>query len=76
MPLVELDADAQQLDREKPVILYCRSGDRSGMAADALRASGWEAYSVAGGLVAWAEAGLPLEPEGGEVAVRPNLPGA
>lgn len=76
VPLVDLDAGAEQLDRARPVILYCRSGERSGMAADALRASGWDAYSVAGGLLAWAEAGLPLEPEGGKVAARPNLPGA
>jgi rhodanese-related sulfurtransferase len=76
VPLVDLDAGSEQLDRARPVILYCRSGERSGMAADALRASGWDAYSVAGGLLAWAEAGLPLEPEDGEVAARPNLPGA
>jgi len=30
---------------------------------------------VDGGLLAWAEAGLPLEPDGGEVAERSNLPG-
>lgn len=76
LPLPSLDAEAEGLDRSRPVILYCRSGDRSGMAAVAFRASGWDAYSVDGGLVAWAAAGLPLEPEGGEVATRPNLPGA
>jgi rhodanese-related sulfurtransferase len=31
------------------------------MAADALRASGFEAYSVDGGIVAWEAAGLPVE---------------
>jgi rhodanese-related sulfurtransferase len=76
VPLVSLDAEADRLDRSRPVILYCRSGDRSGMAAVAFRASGWDAYSIEGGLLAWAERGLPLEPEGGEVASRPNLPGA
>jgi rhodanese-related sulfurtransferase len=37
------------------------------MAAEAFRESGYEAYNMAGGLIAWAEKGLPLEPEGGHV---------
>jgi len=49
------------------VVFYCRSGDRSTMPAEAFRASGWEAYTIEGGLTAWAEAGQPLEPEDGEV---------
>ncbi|HEX8074146.1 MAG TPA: rhodanese-like domain-containing protein [Thermoleophilaceae bacterium] len=75
-PLADLDAEADRFDRERPVIFYCRSGERSGMAAAAFRASGWDAYNVSGGLLAWAAQGLPLEPEDGEVAARPNLPGA
>src|SRR2546423_3999255 len=73
--LTALQDESSGLDRERPVVLYCRSGDRSGAAAQAFRASGWEAHSMAGGLVAWAESGLPLEPEDGEVAARSNLPG-
>jgi rhodanese-related sulfurtransferase len=38
------------------------------MAAQAFRASGYEAYSMNGGLRRWAEEGLPLSPEGGAVA--------
>ena len=45
-----------------------RVGVRSAMATQAFRASGYEAYSMAGGLMAWADAGLPLAPEGGRVA--------
>jgi rhodanese-related sulfurtransferase len=44
------------------------------MGAEALRASGWDAHNMAGGMLAWAERGLPLEPEGGEVLDRPTLP--
>jgi hypothetical protein len=44
------------------------------MAVDAFRASGWDAYAITGGLVAWAEEGLPLEPEGAEVAHHSGLP--
>ena len=38
------------------------------MAADAFRRAGYEAYSLDGGLEAWAGGGRPLEPEGGSVA--------
>ena len=48
----------------------------TGAKTNAFRASGWEAYHVDGGLLAWVEAGLPLDPEDGVVAERPNLPGA
>jgi hydroxyacylglutathione hydrolase/adenylyltransferase/sulfurtransferase len=66
----ELTAAADSLDREKPVVFYCRSGDRSSMPAEAYAASGWEAYSIEGGLNAWVEAGQPIEPEDGTVAQR------
>lgn len=74
VPLERIDQDAGELDRERPVVVYCRGGNRSEMAAEALRNSGWDAHSIDGGLVAWAEDGLPLEPEGGEVAPADNLP--
>jgi rhodanese-related sulfurtransferase len=68
--VTDLTAAAGTLDRDKPVVFYCRSGDRSSMPAEAYRASGWDAYSIEGGLSAWVEAGQPLEPEGGTVAQR------
>ncbi|HEY2601111.1 MAG TPA: rhodanese-like domain-containing protein [Thermoleophilaceae bacterium] len=74
LPLDELQAAAGELDRERPVVFYCRSGDRSTLAVDAFRASGWDAYAITGGLVAWAEQGLPLEPEGAAVAHHSGLP--
>jgi rhodanese-related sulfurtransferase len=68
--VADLTAAAAELDRDKPVVFYCRSGDRSTMPAEAFRASGWEAYTLDGGLAAWVEAGQPLEPEDGEVSQR------
>jgi rhodanese-related sulfurtransferase len=68
--VTELTAAAETLDRDKPVVFYCRSGDRSSMPAEAYRASGWDAYSIEGGLAAWVEAGQPIEPEDGVVAQR------
>ena len=63
-----LTAEAPTVDSERPVIFYCRVGGRSTMAAQAFRASGYEAYSMAGGLRRWAEEARPLEPESGSVA--------
>jgi rhodanese-related sulfurtransferase len=66
--LERLAAQAETIDRDRPVYFHCRLGVRSAMATQAFRASGYEAYSMRGGLMAWAEAGLPLAPEGGRVA--------
>ncbi|MFN2469817.1 MAG: molybdopterin-synthase adenylyltransferase MoeB [Gaiellaceae bacterium] len=45
---------------ERPVLLYCRSGQRSGRAAATLAAAGYaEPINLAGGMVAWEELGLP-----------------
>ena len=74
IPLERLGEEADELERERPVVVYCRGGNRSAMAAEAMRNSGWDAHSIDGGLVAWSDAGLPLEPEGGEVAPAHNLP--
>jgi rhodanese-related sulfurtransferase len=76
IPISQLSAEAGSIDRERPVVLYCRGGSRSPMAAEALRASGFDASNLAGGLLAWAEQGLPLEPEDGQVAERSGLPPA
>jgi rhodanese-related sulfurtransferase len=66
----EVTAAAERLDKGRPLVLVCRSGNRSEMVAEAFRGSGFDAYHLTGGLLAWAEAELPLEPEGGEVVER------
>ena len=66
--LNELTSQAESITKERPVIFYCRSGNRSALAAAAFRESGWDAYNLAGGLRAWVEQGLPLDPVDGEVA--------
>jgi rhodanese-related sulfurtransferase len=68
LELERVASQAPTIDRDRPVVFYCRLGARSGMAANAFRRAGYDAYSMVGGLTAWAERGLPLEPEGGEVA--------
>ncbi|MFF7838368.1 rhodanese-like domain-containing protein [Streptomyces ossamyceticus] len=44
----------------RPLIVICRSGDRSRQAAELLVARGSEAVDVIGGMRDWAEAGLPV----------------
>jgi rhodanese-related sulfurtransferase len=66
--LTKLTAEAASLDRERPIVFYCRVGARSTMAAQALRASGFEAYSMQGGLLRWAQEQRPLSPPDGYVA--------
>jgi rhodanese-related sulfurtransferase len=68
LPLAELAERTGEIDPERPVVLYCRGGTRSTMATDALAAAGFDAAKLSEGIVGWAEADLPLEPEGGYVA--------
>jgi rhodanese-related sulfurtransferase len=68
VPLGELTERAAAIDRDRPVVFLCRVGGRSLMAAQAFRAAGYEAWSMAGGLEAWNALGLPLEPDDGYVA--------
>ncbi|MDY0022114.1 rhodanese-like domain-containing protein [Arenimonas caeni] len=61
-PAVNCVRDPALGHRDQPVILNCRSGARSAMAADALRQLGFaEPLSLAGGFMGWANAGLPVE---------------
>jgi rhodanese-related sulfurtransferase len=68
LPLAELAQRTEELDPERPVVLYCRGGTRSTMATDALAEAGFDAAKLSEGIVGWDEAGMPLEPEGGYVA--------
>lgn len=58
--LGELTAQAATIDRERPIVFYCRSGARSGMATEAFRGAGYEAFNLAGGIEAWAGSGRPV----------------
>ena len=66
--LSDLAARADTIERETPVVFVCRVGGRSTMAAQAFRRAGYDAYSLDGGMVAWAADGLPMEPDGATVA--------
>jgi rhodanese-related sulfurtransferase len=49
-------------DKQRPIYLYCRSGGRSALAADALQKMGFaRVASVAGGIIAWQALGYHLD---------------
>ena len=62
IPLGELARRTGELDATRPVVTFCRSGNRSEAAVQILQRAGYaDASSMAGGIVAWARAGKPVE---------------
>src|SRR5688572_18385892 len=52
-------------DTEREIVLYCRGGNRSALAADSLRQMGYEnVYSMKGGYRQWNEEGRAETTEG------------
>jgi rhodanese-related sulfurtransferase len=68
LPLAELSERVDEIEKDRQVVLYCRGGNRSTMATEALAAAGYDAAKLTEGIVGWSEAGLPLEPDDGRVA--------
>ena len=68
LPLEELAERTNELDPGRPVVLYCRGGTRSSMAAEALEDGGFDAVKLTEGIVGWDEAGLGLDSEDAYVA--------
>jgi rhodanese-related sulfurtransferase len=68
LPLEELAERSDELDRGRPVVLYCRGGSRSSMAAEALEGAGFDAAKLSEGIVGWQEAGLELDSKDSYVA--------
>ena len=56
-PAVNCQQDSALAHRDQPVVLYCRSGGRSALAAEALQRLGFsEPLSLAGGFNCWVAA--------------------
>lgn len=57
-----LDQYLDELPTDMPIVLYCRSGNRSGQAAILLGNAGFDdVYDIDGGIVEWTAQGLPLQ---------------
>ena len=65
LPLSRMEEGGAELAakrKDKPVIVYCDTGNRSAKAAAALRSKGYaRVLNLSGGLTAWLQAGLPVE---------------
>jgi rhodanese-related sulfurtransferase len=58
----DFEAQLKKLDRSKPVLLYCRTGNRSGKSLPTLQRLGFgKIYHFTGGTTAWKKAGYPEE---------------
>ncbi len=65
IPLSRLPSRIRELPPRRAVVAVCRSGARSARAAALLDRSGLEVVNLAGGMRAWARAGLPVVSGGG-----------
>lgn len=58
----DFEAKIASLDKEKPVMVYCKSGGRSAKAAAILRDNGFkQVYDLDGGMIGWNAASKPIE---------------
>ena len=63
IPLGQLASRLQELEKfkAKPILVTCRSGQRSARACGMLKKAGFETvYNQAGGIIAWERANLPV----------------
>ena len=60
IPLGELRARMRELPKNQQILVVCRSGNRSMSATRQLVSAGFDAVNVAGGIIAWSNAGLPV----------------
>lgn len=65
IPLDQVAKRANEIPKDKPVIVVCRSGGRSAQAVEELKKLGYtNATSMEGGIYAWQEAGMPVKKVG------------
>jgi DMSO/TMAO reductase YedYZ molybdopterin-dependent catalytic subunit/rhodanese-related sulfurtransferase len=71
MPMGEVQARRGELPSARRIVVVCRSGGRSAAITGALRAHGYDAVNLTGGMCAWTAAGFPVVTETTE-AVAPE----
>ena len=63
IPMGELPERLDDVEQAREVLCVCRTGQRSEMVAGWLRAQGYEAHNLDGGVADWTACGLPFEGE-------------
>jgi len=75
VPLSTFMLRYRELPRDRPLLMICRSGERSGQATAFLIANGWtDVVNLAGGMLAWERAALPVH-RGALAPGEGDLPG-
>jgi len=69
IPMSELTARVDELDRTTPIICICRSGNRATSVTQWLIRQGFDTTNLKGGLLAWEAAGHPLVNEAGNTGL-------
>lgn len=69
VPLMSVPEVLDTLPKDRPIVCVCRSGNRSGQATVFLIANGFDAVNMAGGMKAWAMAGLPVQRTNGDPGI-------
>ena len=59
--LPDLPQKLKRVSSKKPVILYCRSGNRSAQASQLLAAAGYTGIYDLGGIITWTAQGFPVQ---------------
>ncbi|MDQ3147459.1 MAG: molybdopterin-dependent oxidoreductase [Actinomycetota bacterium] len=60
VPMGRVRAQQAELPHDRRIVVVCRSGGRSAAVAESLRGRGFDSVNLAGGMCAWAAAGLPV----------------
>jgi rhodanese-related sulfurtransferase len=68
LPMGQVARHRSDLPPDRRIVVVCRSGGRSAAVAEALRAWGFDAVNLSGGMTAWAVAGLPVVTPGPDIA--------
>jgi rhodanese-related sulfurtransferase len=65
VPMGEVPAACGDWSTDRRIVCICRSGNRSGRVVQYLRALGFDAVNVAGGMIGWADSGRPVVDDAG-----------
>lgn len=66
VPMGEIPSALFALPQDRRLVAVCRSGARSGRVTEFLTAQGFDVVNLAGGMQAWASAGLPVVTDDGD----------
>lgn len=61
IPVEELASRLAEVPNDQPIVIYCRSGNRSAQAARILRSAGYAVVYDLGGIITWQAQGYPVQ---------------